>query len=487
MNYILLSDCYVDCFPKVSSRVRKYCLTDKSDKESSCYSFAPDAESDQFIRKHKFAIGLNVLKKDLNNGSKGIQARFYEVVSDFRFYKNITCRSLGCEIRCPIKPTTRLGEAYSQKNVQDPESKRFVFWSYLVARVALIVIISTEMALLKAAILTIVDRNDTEYGYQRVWSSLAAAAVPPLAGMLMDKLRASGDPDAYYPCFYVYSGFKVFMAAVALSVDMKCKTPSVEIWARVTQLIRNKEVAILLVFVTIIGSIWGFIETFIVWYLQELQASRTMIGLTFTISALSGIPFTIMAGWLQKKFGHVPILIIGLSAYSIRLLGYSYATTAYQVLALETLEGITSSLVIVIITTYSTVLSTHDLVATMQATWAALHFSVGRAIGSGTGGVLMDNLGPVVTYRIYAFVCVLSAMTYLVIYLRWLRKKELERRRDGNKDGKEDTGVKDLSLVAGDVHVGKNGEIIYSLKSSGKEDDGKEKQGVVNEAMDKTE
>lgn len=46
------------------------------------------------------------------------------------------------------------------------------------------------------------------------------------------------------------------------------------------ELVRNSEVVVLLVFVTVIGTTWGFIETFIVLYLQQLNASRTTIGFT---------------------------------------------------------------------------------------------------------------------------------------------------------------------------------------------------------------
>lgn len=96
-------------------------------------------------------------------------------------------------------------------------------------------------------------------------------------------------------------------------------------------------------------------------------------------------------------------------------------------LLLETLEGVTTSLVVVTITTYSAVLATPDLVATMQATWAALHFAVGRAIGSAAGGFLMEILGPTLTYRLFAIFALVSAILYYGIYLKFFRTAESER------------------------------------------------------------
>ena len=217
-----------------------------------------------------------------------------------------------------------------------------------------------------------------------------------------------------------------------------------------------------------------------------------------------------MAGWLERKLGHVPILIIGLTCYSIRLLGYSFATTAIHVLLLETLEGITTSLLVVVITTYSTVLSTHDLVATMQATWAALHFAVGRALGSAIGGFLMESLGPSPTYRIWSCIALFAAFAYLVVYLRWFRANELERRRLAKKEAAAKATLADGLTVMTDVTSGikmENGVAIYAVQQrtrpdvtgssdtgvsgSDKKDDQHQiphqKSGFDNQALDKTE
>lgn len=112
----------------------------------------------------------------------------------------------------------------------DPASRSKTFWMYMLFRISLVVVIATEMSLLKAAILTIIAKHDSEYGFQRVWASVAVSIVPPITGVIMDRLIAAGDTDAFYPCFYVYSGLKVAMAAVSLVVNLDAKAPSIEIW-----------------------------------------------------------------------------------------------------------------------------------------------------------------------------------------------------------------------------------------------------------------
>ena len=113
--------------------------------------------------------------------------------------------------------------------------------------------------------------------------------------------------------------------------------------------------------------------------MEELGATRTLIGFSFSLSALSGIPFNVFAGYFERKCGHVPILIFTMFVFAFRLIGYSYSTNSYHVLFFEAFDGFTSTLSIVILTTYANKLSSTDLLATMQAAWAALYFS-GRLV-----------------------------------------------------------------------------------------------------------
>lgn len=222
------------------------------------------------------------------------------------------------------------------------------------------------------------------------------------------------------------------MAVVTLFIQLDIKPPSVNILSKVYKLLRNKEAAIFLFFVTFIGSTWGFIETFITLFLEELNSSRFVMGVSLSVGAISGIPFTIFAGSIERKIGHVNILIIGILVYGLRLVGYSFAPNAYIVLIFESLEGVTSTLLLITITTYASTLSSTELLATMQSTWAALHFSVGRALGSVIGGYLFSGFGSRRAYQIWAITCLIAGTIYTVIHMVYVKSKE-QKRRDAMK------------------------------------------------------
>jgi len=69
------------------------------------------------------------------------------------------------------------------------------------------------------------------------------------------------------------------------------------------------------------GTAWGYIESFLFWLLQDLGASRTLMGLTITVGGIAGVPLLVLSGPIIKKLGHANILFIGFIFYTIRLLG----------------------------------------------------------------------------------------------------------------------------------------------------------------------
>lgn len=65
----------------------------------------------------------------------------------------------------------------------------------------------------------------------------------------------------------------------------------------------------------------GYIETFMYRYLFDLGASQLLIGLTVTVGAPFELVFTLVAASVVAKVGHAHVIMLGLLAYSVRLLG----------------------------------------------------------------------------------------------------------------------------------------------------------------------
>ncbi len=65
---------------------------------------------------------------------------------------------------------------------------------------------------------------------------------------------------------------------------------------------RDVDICVFLFMVFVLGSCWGFIETFLFVYLKEdMAAPMYVLGLTITVGAVVSLPFIYMSDWLVEK------------------------------------------------------------------------------------------------------------------------------------------------------------------------------------------
>lgn len=69
------------------------------------------------------------------------------------------------------------------------------------------------------------------------------------------------------------------------------------------------------------GTVWGYIESFLFWLLEDLGASRSLMGITITVGGIAGIPLLVLSGPIIHRIGHANVLFIGFVFYAVRLLG----------------------------------------------------------------------------------------------------------------------------------------------------------------------
>ena len=74
-------------------------------------------------------------------------------------------------------------------------------------------------------------------------------------------------------------------------------------------------------FVSSTGTFWGYIESYLFWFLEDMGGTKSLMGLTLTISALSGIPALLISDYVFRKIGHPNVQVIGFIFYVFRLFG----------------------------------------------------------------------------------------------------------------------------------------------------------------------
>jgi MFS family permease len=167
-----------------------------------------------------------------------------------------------------------------------------------------------------------------------------------------------------------------------------------------------------LVMMMFAGVFWGFIEAFLFWFLDDLGAKKLEMGWTVTIGMLTSLPFLIFSGPITDTIGHINVIVLGMLAYFVRLLGYSFLENPLYVYPYEALEGFTMALMMTSAVTYVAKISTPSTIASVMGLMGSLFFGIGKGSGSLFGGLLMSYIGTRWTFRLLAATALACAVIY---------------------------------------------------------------------------
>lgn len=157
-------------------------------------------------------------------------------------------------------------------------------------------------------------------------------------------------------------------------------------------------------------------------YLRSFRPlpAETLLPLAFAISATIELPFLTFAGRAADRFGRVRTLRVAYLVLPLRLAGYAFAPTPEAVLALQTLHGLTFSILAVVPFAFVTDSVPDPFRATGQAILGALG-AAACALGPLLSGIVAQQIGIRWLYLFLAAVAVCG--TFLLI----LRVREPDR------------------------------------------------------------
>jgi len=174
-----------------------------------------------------------------------------------------------------------------------------------------------------------------------------------------------------------------------------------------------------------------------------MGGTKSLMGLTVTISCLAGIPPLLVSDKIFRTIGHPNVQIIGFAVYLIRLIGYSYIDDPYLCLVYEVMESVTTALMVTSMMAYAAQLGTTTTVATIQGLICAFYYGLGRGSGTLIGGFLIKwfgsgnpdkTYGARATFRVLGVAAAITAVLYLgfnFFYSRYrIRKTSSSNKKD---------------------------------------------------------
>lgn len=166
--------------------------------------------------------------------------------------------------------------------------------------------------------------------------------------------------------------------------------------------------------ITAIGAGFAMVQGMLFLLLQELQASNLLCGISVVVTVIFELPIFHYAKFLLKTLGTRKMILLGQLAWVVRAVFYANMTSAWTVVLIEPLHGVTFALVwtAAIEHVAQPTVSGHGLEASAQGLLQVCFMGLGPMLGLFIGGLLFDHLGSHAAYGIFAVVILASGLTY---------------------------------------------------------------------------
>lgn len=373
------------------------------------------------------------------------------------------------------------GAAAAEEEGQAEPLYMVTFWLYLVIRVFHQLAVGLSYVLLDTTTIVLAEQHKSSYGRQRFWAIMATGIFSPICGFVIDYLSSSKDEYGvqihnYSPAFHFFNVLTALTLYMASSIDVKIAALPTNVWTNVRPLLRSANVWIFLFSVFIMGSCWGFLESFLFIHLQKLQAPNYLLGLTVTVGAFIGLPFLYGSEWFVNKIGAVQLLLLALTVYFVRLIGYSLLNDPWWCIPYELMEAFTLHLMWVATVRLAYQISPPGMLATLQAVVGGLNFGVGRGFGSLVGGSVLVLYGIRIAFRVIGCMALATAVLYAILHFFFLPPLEsLDKKNKpafGNKNnnrsskGSSNNGSKRRRQTAKDIEADGNADETTSAAAA---------------------
>lgn len=230
-------------------------------------------------------------------------------------------------------------------------------------------------------VLSLITENDADFGRQRVFSIFGTLVGPSLIGYVLQATSPPGDRKNYSMAFGFSSVFTVLSGISCWNVSIRVKDPGRRMWKKAVTLLKEPDILVFILLLTIMGTAYNFITIFVGWYLEDLGASKLLIGTFFPACNLFTVVFLYTSKWWVNKFGIHNLFIIGLLSHAVFGISYSFLEVPWVAFLVGSITIVFFYHIFwVAVMHYSHKIAPDGLYATVIVTAGVLHFIVSKYI-----------------------------------------------------------------------------------------------------------
>ncbi|XP_067021896.1 uncharacterized protein [Acropora muricata] len=289
---------------------------------------------------------------------------------------------------------------------------------------------STTLA--DASLLEHLGEERRYYGKQRLWGSLGFGLSSFFVGVLLERSRhvVCGDPYTdYMICFCVFA--LLMIATLFISTTFKFKYKETDTThASVLAALCNIHYGSCLAAACFMGVGHGMSHSFLNWFLEDLGATKTLMGVAVICRSTFDLLTFFVAGSLIKAVGQIKIMIFSLISYGIAFTLYSLLANPWLVLPIEMLVGSTYAASWSACTSYMAGAASSESVTTIQGVLQGVYWGLGTGSGTIAGGFLIHHIGAVATFRCVACCAFVVCVLFCLAQFRWTKETAESRHLD---------------------------------------------------------
>ncbi len=241
------------------------------------------------------------------------------------------------------------------------------------------------------SVLALLGERKALYGRLRLWGALGWGVAGSAIGLLIERFGLSW---GFYGALFFLAG--CFFAAQRLQIQqLSIGQP---FWQGIRFFVSSKPWLVFLITIFINGAAAGVGNNFLFLYLDELGATKTLMGLTLFVATLSEIPIFFYGDRLLNRLGARGLLLFSLGATVVRMLCYALMPAAIYVLPIQLLHGLTFSAMWVASVSYANRAAPPGMGATAQGLLSGVSMGLAGAMGAVIGGYLYNAVGPAATF-----------------------------------------------------------------------------------------
>ncbi|MEI7026825.1 MFS transporter [Paenibacillus sp. y28] len=255
------------------------------------------------------------------------------------------------------------------------------------------------------------SQTGKSYASFRIWGSLGFAVAAVGFGMLLQRIGQD---------WTLYMALGTIFISLLLSFivsDRPGGKGKVQ-FNGLLDILRSRRLLAFFLLVFIISVAHRINDSYLSLFLLKLGAPETIVGWTWTMSAISEIPMFFLLARYGHHFRELPLLVIASLMYFIRFVLMAITTDPLLIVAIQGMHSLSFGIYFVTALRFLQQLIPDEYRSSGQAMFTVVWSGCAGITAGTTGGWIFDSLGPEAVYWWAAILSFLASLGFLLFHFR---------------------------------------------------------------------